>query len=695
MCASKKFKRTHYCGRLKESNINQNVVVMGWVQRRRDMGGVIFIDLRDKTGIIQVVIDANNVSKDDFQKSESLRNEYVVAMEGVVEKRSEETFNNNLLTGTIDVKARGLKIYNTSETLPFLLDDFVQNKEELRLEYRYLDLRRPQMLQNLELRHNMLSCIREFLTCEEFLEVETPILGKSTPEGARDYLVPSRLSKGQFYGLPQSPQIYKQLLMASGIDKYYQIAKCFRDEDLRADRQPEFTQVDIELSFVDEEDVISLLERLFSKILKETKGVELKLPFKRLTYQESMDKYGVDKPDTRFGLEIVDLTDIAKSCSFDVFNEVVTDGGVVKGICVRNGNKLTRNQIQYLTDKAQALGGKGMAWIAIEMDGNLRTVLSKFLSEKDIGNILDRLNAKPNDLIIFSADKKEKALNILGNLRLELSEIMELKNPNEFEFVVITDFPLLEWSDEEKRFIAMHHPFTSPMDEDICLIEKAPQAIRAKHYDIVLNGVELGSGSIRIHQRELQAKIFELLGFSKSEVEKRFGFLLRAFEYGTPPHGGFAFGVDRFVMLLTGEKSIREVIAFPKMKDGSCAMMNTPSKASLEQLLDLDLHLALTEIKEAEDIRLTDEILLHCANLARLNIEENEKQELSKNLEDIIAFANKVNEVETDEDDLLTYIVDNENVFREDEVLDSLDVEKVVRNASKTKNNMFHVPKSL
>ena len=695
MCASKKFKRTHYCGRLKESNINQNVVVMGWVQRRRDMGGVIFIDLRDKTGIIQVVIDVNNVSKDDFQKSESLRNEYVVAMEGVVEKRSEETFNNNLLTGTIDVKARGLKIYNTSETLPFLLDDFVQNKEELRLEYRYLDLRRPQMLQNLELRHNMLSCIREFLTCEEFLEVETPILGKSTPEGARDYLVPSRLSKGQFYGLPQSPQIYKQLLMASAIDKYYQIAKCFRDEDLRADRQPEFTQVDIELSFVDEEDVISLLERLFSKILKETKGVELKLPFKRLTYQESMDKYGVDKPDTRFGLEIVDLTDIAKSCSFDVFNKVVTDGGVVKGICVRNGNKLTRNQIQYLTDKAQALGGKGMAWIAIEMDGNLRTVLSKFLSEKDIGNILDRLNAKPNDLIIFSADKKEKALNILGNLRLELSEIMELKNPNEFEFVVITDFPLLEWSDEEKRFIAMHHPFTSPMDEDICLIEKAPQAIRAKHFDIVLNGVELGSGSIRIHQRELQAKIFELLGFSKSEVEKRFGFLLRAFEYGTPPHGGFGLGVDRLVMLLVGEKSIREVIAFPKMKDGSCAMMNAPSKASLEQLLDLDLHLALSEIKEDEDIRLTDEILLHCANLARLNIEENEKQELSKNLEDIIAFANKVNEVKTDEDDLLTYIVDNENVFREDEVLDSLDVEKVVRNASKTKNNMFHVPKSL
>ena len=692
----KGMKRTHYCGKLTEKNIGEIVTVMGWVQRRRDLGGVIFIDLRDVTGIVQVVIDAGGVSEGDFIKGESLRNEYVLAVSGRLERRDEETVNVNIPTGTIDVRAGELRILNKSKTPPFMLDEYVEVREELRLKYRYLDLRRTEMLENLRVRQSVLSSIRNYFEEKDFMEIETPILTKSTPEGARDYLVPSRVSKGMFYALPQSPQIYKQLLMVSGVDKYYQVAKCFRDEDLRADRQPEFTQIDMEMSFAEQDDVIDILEELFAKILNKTKGIDVKIPFPRMTYEESMDKYGFDKPDLRFEMPMVDLTEIMEVCSFEVFRKVVDQGGIVKGLCIKGGNKLTRTQIEYLTEKAFGFGGKGMAWIAIEPDGSLRSVLTKYFSEEDMVKILEKLEAKPGDMIVFSADEKEKARNILGHLRLEIAEVLGLRDKNKFAFAIVTDFPLLEWSEDEKRYIAMHHPFTMPNDEDIELLKTHPEDVKAKSYDIVLNGIELGSGSIRIHLREIQSRIFELLGFKAEEAKERFGFLLNAFEYGTPPHGGFAFGLDRLIMIIAGAPNIREVIAFPKLRDASCPMIETPSKVAMNQLMDLDLLVALSEIKDdgGADI-IAEEMLEHIAHLSKLNIEDDERAELAKNLTDIIAFADQLASVEIGDIDPLSFIIDNSNVFRKDEVNPSLPVEEVLKNASVKKGDYFYVPQSI
>ena len=692
----KGMKRTHYCGKLTENNIGETVTVMGWVQRRRDLGGVIFLDLRDVSGIVQVVIDAGSIGNENFTKGESIRNEYVVAVSGRLERRDEETVNVNLPTGTIDVRATELRILNKSKTPPFILDEYVEVREELRLKYRYLDLRRAEMLNNLKTRQSVLSSIRNYFEEKDFMEIETPILTKSTPEGARDYLVPSRVSKGTFYALPQSPQIYKQLLMVSGVDKYYQVAKCFRDEDLRSDRQPEFTQIDMEMSFVDQEDVIGMLEELFAKILKKTKGIDIKTPFTRMTYEEAMDKYGFDKPDLRFGMPMVDLTEIMEVCSFEVFRKVVDRGGIVKGLCIEGGNELTRTQIEHLTEKAFQFGGKGMAWIAIEPDGSLRSVLTKYFSEEDMVRIIAKLEAKPGDMIVFSADEKEKARNILGSLRLEIADVLGLRDKNKFAFAVVTDFPLLEWSEDEKRYIAMHHPFTMPNDEDIELLKIKPGEVRAKSYDVVLNGIELGSGSIRIHQSAIQSKIFDLLGFDPEVAKERFGFLLKAFDYGTPPHGGFAFGLDRLIMIIAGAPNIREVIAFPKLRDASCPMVDTPSKVSANQLIDLDLLVALSEINDGgREDAIAEEMLEHIANLAKLNVENDERAELAKNLTDIIAFANQLDSVEMGDVDPLSYIIDNSNVFRKDQVKPSLPVEEVLKNASVKKENCFYVPQSI
>lgn len=691
-----KLKRTDYCGRLTKSQIGQSVVVMGWVQRRRDLGGVIFLDVRDASGIIQVVIDLKNVTQETFERSETLRNEYVVEIAGRLEKRDEDTINLNLPTGTIDIRATELFILNKAKTPPFMIDGNVDIREDLRLKYRYLDLRRNDMLRTLKLRQEVISISREFLIEDDFIEVETPILTKSTPEGARDYVVPSRLHKGDFYALPQSPQIYKQLLMVSGVDKYFQVAKCFRDEDLRADRQPEFTQVDMELSFVNEDDIISMLEHLFAKIMRETLDEELAVPFKRISYADSMELYGSDKPDLRFDMPMVELSDIMKTCSFEVFRKVVDNGGIVKGLCVKGGSAFTRTQIEDLTKKAIQFGGKGMAWIVIQEDGTLQSVLTKYFSEEDLVKIQERLEAKPGDLIIFSADEKEKALSILGNLRLEVGDLLGLRQADHFAFVVVTDFPLLEWSPEEKRFVAKHHPFTMPRDEDLPLFETDPGKIRAKSYDIVLNGVELGSGSIRIHDRAMQTKVFNLLGFSKEEAKERFGFMLRAFEYGTPPHGGFAFGLDRLIMLMAQKQTIREVIAFPKLRDASCAMMKAPSKIDVEQLMELDLHLALTDLQvEEETQKVSGETLDYIADLARIRIQEDEKDEFYKHLEDVITFADQLNDVSCESVEPLSFIANQKNIFRKDVNRPSLSVSEALKNAPSSEGNYFSVPKSI
>jgi len=691
-----KFNRTDYCGKLTEDQIGQSVVIMGWVQRRRDLGGVIFLDVRDSSGLIQVVIDLKNVSDKTFEVSETLRNEYVVEIKGRLEKRDEDTVNLNLPTGTIDIRATDLNILNKAKTPPFMIDGNVDIREDLRLKYRYLDLRRSDMLSTLKLRQKVISIVRDAMIKDDFIEVETPILTKSTPEGARDYVVPSRLSKGNFYALPQSPQIYKQLLMVAGVDKYFQIAKCFRDEDLRADRQPEFTQIDMELSFVDEDSIIKMLEQLFTRIMKESLNEDVSLPFRRITYEESMEKYGSDKPDLRFEMPMVELSDIMATCAFEVFRKVVDSGGIVKGLCVKGGSAFTRTQIEELTKQAVQFGGKGMAWIAIQEDGTMQSVLTKYFSEEDLVKVRQRLDAKPGDLIIFSADEKDKALSILGNLRLEVGEMLGLRQADDFAFVVVTDFPLLEWAPEEKRFVAKHHPFTMPKDEDLDLFKTDPEKVRAKSYDVVLNGVELGSGSIRIHDREMQTKVFTLLGFSKEEAKERFGFMLRAFEYGTPPHGGFAFGLDRLIMLMAEKQSIREVIAFPKLRDASCAMMKAPSKIDVEQLMELDLHLALSDLNIEEDTpKVSGETLDYIANLARIRIQDDEKEEFYKHLEDVISFADQLNEVDCDAVEPLSFITDQKNVFRKDVHKPSLPVKEALKNAPSSESNYFSVPKSI
>lgn len=583
-------KRTNMCGQLGLSDVNKRVVVMGWVQRRRDLGGVIFIDLRDRTGVVQVVFN-EAFDADAFIKAQTLRNEYVIAVVGDVVRRSEDTVNPKIVTGQIEIRAYQLKILGRSDTPPFPIEEDINVSEILRLKYRYLDLRRPDMQRNLMLRHKVAKITRDFLSDEGFLEIETPMLTKSTPEGARDYLVPSRVHAGSFYALPQSPQLFKQLLMIAGFDRYFQIARCFRDEDLRADRQPEFTQIDLEMSFVDVEDVMSLNERLIAKIFKESIGLDVKLPLKRLTYKEAMERYGSDKPDTRFGLELKDISDIVKTSQFKVFADAVARGGSVRGINVVDGaDKFARRELDALVDFVKTFGAKGLAWITIGAD-ELKSPITKFLSQEEIDGILSRMNAKTGDLLLFVADKDEVVFDALGQLRLELGRRLKLIDESRYDLLWVTEFPLLEYSQEEKRYVAKHHPFTSPMDEDIPLLDTEPWKARAKAYDMVLNGTELGGGSIRIHSTELQQKMFEVLGFSQEAAWDRFGFLLQAFKYGAPPHGGMAYGFDRLIMLLAGLDTIRDVMAFPKVQNASCPLTEAPAPVDDKQLKELHIHI--------------------------------------------------------------------------------------------------------
>ncbi|WP_458408425.1 aspartate--tRNA ligase [Anaerotignum sp.] len=592
-------KRSCMCANVSEAMIGQEVTVMGWVQRRRDLGQLIFIALRDKTGLVQIAIDENTAEKELFAKAETVRSEYVLAVRGMVAARTEGNINPNMKTGKIEIIAKELRILSDSETTPFQIEDNITVKDDLRLKYRYLDLRRPSQLNNLVLRHKVVQVMRNFLDQENFLEIETPILGKSTPEGARDYLVPSRVHPGNFYGLPQSPQLYKQLLMVSGMDRYYQIAKCFRDEDLRADRQPEFTQVDMELSFVDIEDIMDINERMMQKVFKDLMNVDIQLPLPRMTYAEAMERFGSDKPDVRFGMELKNISDVVAGTEFVVFKSALEAGGSVRAINAKGCGSFPRKKIDSLVEFVKTYRAKGLAWIAINEDGTLKSQIAKFFTPEKLQEIVDAMDGQPGDLILICADQNKVVFDSLGALRLELSRMLELTRPDDFAFLWITEFPMLEWDEEENRFVAVHHPFTAPMDEDLDLIDTNPGAVRAKAYDIVLNGYELGGGSIRIHRREIQQKMFELLGFTQEDAQERFGFLLDAFKYGVPPHGGLAFGLDRIIMLMSGATSIRDVIAFPKVKDASCPMTAAPGLVEEKQLDELGIAIKVVETEEA------------------------------------------------------------------------------------------------
>ena len=582
--------RSHRCTEVSSANIGEKVTVMGWVQKRRNLGSLIFIDLRDRSGLLQIVFDEDSVGAEGFAKAGTLRSEYVVAIEGTVQKRS-AAVNENLKTGDIEVIATSLRILSESQTPPFAIEENSQTKEDIRLKYRYLDLRRPDIQRNLMLKSRVLGLMRQFMANEGFLEIETPILCKSTPEGARDYLVPSRVHPGNFYALPQSPQLFKQLLMASGYDRYFQIARCFRDEDLRADRQPEFTQADMELSFVDIEDVLDVNERLLKYVFKEAIGVDIQLPLPRMPWQEAMDRFGSDKPDTRFVMELVDVSDVVKECGFGVFTGALENGGSVRGINVEGQGAMPRKKIDKLVEHAKGCGAKGLAYLCINEDGTYKSSFAKFMTEDELHALVEKMNGKPGDLLLFAADKNKIVWNVLGALRLQLGEELGLMDENQYNFLWVTEFPLLEWSDEENRFMAMHHPFTMPMEEDWDKIDTDPGAVRAKAYDIVLNGTELGGGSVRIHQDDIQEKMFEVLGFTKERAHEQFGFLLDAFSYGVPPHAGLAYGVDRMIMHMVHADSIRDVIAFPKVKDASDLMSEAPGTVDEKQLEELGIRI--------------------------------------------------------------------------------------------------------
>ena len=591
-------KRSHMCCDVSEELIGSEVTVMGWVQRRRDLGQLIFIALRDRTGLVQAVVDGNNSAPELFKKAESVRSEYVLAIRGKVAPRTEGNVNKNMKTGAIEIIAEELRILSESETTPFQVEDEITVKDDLRLKYRYIDLRRPCQLKNMILRHKIAQVIRNFLSDEGFLEIETPVLGKSTPEGARDYLVPSRVHPGSFYGLPQSPQLYKQLLMVSGMDRYYQIAKCFRDEDLRADREPEFTQVDMELSFVDVDDIIDVNERLIKKVFKEILDVDVPIPMQRMKYKDAMERYGSDKPDVRFGMELHNITDIVRGTEFVVFKNAIEAGGSVRAINANGCGHYPRKQIDSLVEFVKTYKAKGLAWIVVNDDGSLKSQIAKFFTPEKLQEIVDALEGKPGDLILICADADRIVFDSLGALRCEIARRQELTRPDDFRFLWVTEFPMFEWDDEENRYVAEHHPFTCPMDEDLPLLDTDPSKVRAKAYDMVLNGFELGGGSIRIHRRDIQQKIFSLLGFSDEDAQERFGFLLDAFKYGVPPHGGLAFGFDRIIMLMTGSSSIRDVIAFPKVKDASCPLTDAPGMVDDKQLDELGIAIVKTEENE-------------------------------------------------------------------------------------------------
>ena len=590
--------RTCRCAEVTKEMTGSKVTLMGWVQKARNKGGIVFVDLRDRSGIMQLIFENGSIDQEGFEKAGKLRSEFVIAVTGTVENRS-GAVNTNLATGELEIRVDSLRVLAEAEVPPFPIEENSKTKDEIRLKYRYLDLRRPDLQRNIMLKSKVCQLTRKFFTEEEFLEIETPMLGKSTPEGARDYLVPSRIHPGSFYGLPQSPQLYKQLLMCSGYDRYIQIARCFRDEDLRADRQPEFTQIDMELSFVDVDDVIDVNERFLAYLFKEVLDVDVKLPIQRITWQEAMDRFGSDKPDMRFGMELHDVSDVVKDCNFVVFKGALEAGGTVRGINAEGQGTMPRKKIDKLVEFAKGYGAKGLAYIAIGEDGTRKSSFAKFMTEEEMDALVQAMDGKNGDLLLFAADKTKLVYDVLGALRVELAKQMDLLDKNEYRFVWVTEFPLLEWSEEENRYTAMHHPFTMLMDEDIPLIESGDLGkIRAKAYDIVLNGNEIGGGSVRIHQNDIQEKMFEMLGFTKEAAHEQFGFLLNAFKYGVPPHAGLAYGLDRLVMLMAKVDSIRDVIAFPKVKDASCLMTESPSRVSEDQLEELGLEVAPEEEKE-------------------------------------------------------------------------------------------------
>ena len=586
----KGLKRTHRCAELGTANVGENVTVMGWVQKQRNKGGIIFVDLRDRSGILQIIFEEADCGSEYFAKAMKLRSEFVIAVEGKVENRS-GAVNENLATGAIEVRAKSLRILSESETPPFPIEENSKTKEELRLKYRYLDLRRPDLQRNLMVRSRVATLTRAFLAEEGFLEIETPTLIKSTPEGARDYLVPSRVHPGSFYALPQSPQLFKQLLMCSGYDRYFQLARCYRDEDLRADRQPEFTQIDMELSFVDVDDVLDVNERLLKKLFKEICGYDLQLPIQRMTWKEAMERFGSDKPDLRFGMELHDVSDVVKNTEFAVFKSALEKGGSVRGINAEGQGHMPRKKIDALVEFAKGYGAKGLAYLSIQEDGSYKSSFAKFMTEEELKALVAAMDGKPGDLLLFAADKNKVVFDVLGALRLEIARQLDLLKKDDFKFLWVTEFPLLEYSEKEGRYVAMPHPFTMPMEEDLDLIDTDPGAVRAKAYDIVLNGTEMGGGSVRIHQSDIQEKMFEVLGFTKERAQEQFGFLLEAFKYGVPPHAGLAYGMDRMVMLMVGADSIRDVIAFPKVKDASCLMTEAPAPVDAKQLEELGIEI--------------------------------------------------------------------------------------------------------
>ena len=592
-------KRTHRCTEVSSANIGENVTVMGWVQKSRNKGGIIFVDLRDRSGILQIIFEEKDCGTAYFEKAEKLRSEFVIAVEGRVEARSGAA-NENLATGNIEVRAKTLRILSESETPPFPIEENSKTKEELRLKYRYLDLRRPDIQRNMMIRSRVAVLTRAFLAEEGFLEIETPTLIKSTPEGARDYLVPSRVHPGSFYALPQSPQLFKQLLMCSGYDRYFQLARCYRDEDLRADRQPEFTQIDMELSFVDVDDVLGVNGRLLKKLFKHICDFDIQLPIQRMTWRGAMDRFGSDKPDLRFGMELHNVSDVVKDCEFVVFKNALENGGSVRGINAEGQGHMPRKKIDALVEFAKGYGAKGLAYLSIQEDGSYKSSFAKFMKEEELKALVDAMGGKPGDLLLFAADKDKVVFDVHGNLRLELARQLDLLKKDDFKFLWVTEFPLLEYSEEEGRYVAMHHPFTMPMEEDLPLLETDPGAVRAKAYDIVLNGTEMGGGSVRIHQADIQNKMFEVLGFTKERAQSQFGFLLEAFKYGVPPHAGLAYGMDRMVMLMVGADSIRDVIAFPKVKDASCLMTEAPTPVDEGQLEELGICVKEQEEEKTE-----------------------------------------------------------------------------------------------
>ena len=688
-------KRTSYCGALRETNVNQIHTVMGWVQNKRDMGGVIFIDLRDREGILQVVFDGRNLTPEAFAAAEALKLESVIAVEGPLRIRGEETYNPKLVTGTIELAAKELEVLSEAAALPFSMSEAGNVREELRLQYRFLDLRRPKLLNNLKFRHRLTKLIHDYLDGQGFLQVETPMLTKSTPEGARDYLVPSRVHQGMFYALPQSPQIFKQLLMVGGVDKYYQIARCFRDEDLRANRQPEFTQVDMELSFVDQEDILTHLEKMFKHLFREALGVEFQEPFPRLTWQQAMDRYGSDKPDLRFGLPIVDLTQQLKGCGFSVFRKAIDEGGMVRAVNVKGHGNFTRSAIEELTDKALKLGAKGMAWIALKDDGEPYSILTKYFSQEEFQSLLDAVDGKPGDFILFCADQFSTVCRTLGGLRLELADMLGLRKPGDYRFLIVTDFPEFEYSQEEGRYLATHHPFTMPYPEDIPYLISDPARVRAQAYDVVLNGVELGSGSMRIHQKDVQRKMFEALGFSEEQIQERFGFMVNAFQYGTPPHGGFAFGLDRLAMQMLEAESLRDVIAFPKNKDAVCPMTQAPNVVDPHQLEVLGLAALLSKEGTGKAVQKRQRPKIdveNVANLSKLLLSPEEKEAAAKDMEEIVEFANQLQAIDTENIPAAAHTAKLTNVFREDIPQTSCPRELLLENAPEQHDGCVFVP---